>query len=110
MHWQQSNFEARTHEFLKHYRRCRNDICDLFAAGSPRTMTRYARIYSKAQFLNTHLVQNSDDPSNYRIQSTSAYPFNIEESPIFVPEKLIRFQMAGFLVVHGETVVVIQRR
>ena len=87
-------------------------------------MERYAQIYGDARILNAqlqndvhplvmqdyHLVEDGDDPSDRRIQLTSARPFNIEESPIFVPEKLIRFQMAGFLVVHGETVVVIQRR
>ena len=122
--WLQADFDSRAHDFLKHHLRHRNDICDLFAVGSPRTMERYARIYRDARPLNAqiqddihprimqdyHLVQDSDDPSGHRIQSTSAFPFDIEESPIFVPEKLIRFQMAGFLVVHGETVVVIQRR
>ena len=120
----QADFDSCTHEFLKHHRCHRNDICDLFAVGSPRTMERYAQIYRDARFLNAqiqedvhprvmqdyHLVPDSDEPSDHRIQSTSAYPFDIEESPVFVPEKLIRFQMAGFLVVHGETVVVIQRR
>ncbi len=124
VNWLRADFDFQTHEFLKHHRHHRNDICDLFAIGSPRTMERYAQIYRDAQLLNAqiqadvhprvmqdyHLVQDGDDPSDRRIQSTSAYPFDIEESPIFVPEKLIRYQMAGFLVVHGETVVVIQRR
>lgn len=123
-HWLQADFDLRAHEFLKHHRRHRNDICDLFAVGSPRTMERYAQIYKDARLLNAqlqddvhpqvmqdyHLVQDGDEPSDHRIQLTSANPFDIEESPIFVPEKLIRFQMEGFLVVHGETVVVIQRR
>ncbi len=122
--WLQADFHSRAHEFLKQHRRHRNDICDLFAVGSPRAMERYAQIYRDARLLNAqlqddvhpqvmqnyHLVQDSDEPSDRRIQPTSASPFDIEESPIFVPEKLIRFQMAGFLVVHGETVVVIQRR
>jgi hypothetical protein len=122
--WRQSNFETRAHEFLKYHRRHGNDICDLFAVSSPRTMKRYAKIYSEAHHLNTqiqddidprimqdyHLVQDGDEASDHRIQTTSAYPFDIEESPVFVPEKLIRFQMAGFLIVHGETIVVIQRR
>ncbi len=87
-------------------------------------MERYAQTYRDARLLNAQLqgdvhprimqdyrlVQDGDEPSDRRIQSTSAYPFDIEESPVFVPEKLIRFQMAEFLVVHGETVVVIQRR
>lgn len=122
--WLQADFDSRTHEFLRHHRRHRNDICDLFAVGSPQTMERYAQIYRDARLLNALLqedvnprvmqdyrfVQDTDDPSDRRIHSTSAYPFDIEESPVFVPEKLIRFQMAGYLVVHGETIVVIQRR
>ena len=122
--WLQTDFDSRVHEFLKHHRYHRNDICDLFAVGSPRTMERYAQIYRDARLLNAqlqddvhprvmqdyHLVPDGDEPSDHRIQSTSAYGFDIEESPVFVPEKLIRFQMAGFLVVHGETIVVIQRR
>ena len=120
----QADFDSRAHDFLKHHRCHQNDICDLFAIGSPRTMERYVRMYKDARLLNAqiqddvhpqvmrdyHLVQDGDEPSDRRIQLTSAHPFDIENSPIFVPEKLIRFQMAGFLVVHGETVVVIQRR
>ena len=122
--WLQADFDSRTHEFLTHHRCHQNDICDLFAVGSPHTMKRYTRIYKDVRLLNAqlqgsidprvmqdyHLVQDSDEPSDRRIHSTSAYPFDIEESPVFVPEKLIRLQMAGYLVVHGETVVVIQRR
>ena len=123
-HWLQADFDSRTHEFLKHHRRHRNDICDLFAVGSPQAMERYAQIYRDVRLLNAqvqedvhpqvmqgyHLVQDSDEPADRRIHPSAALPFDIEESPIFVPEKLIRFQMARFLVVHGETVVVIQRR
>ena len=122
--WLQADFDSRVHEFLKHHCRHRNDICDLFAVGSPRTMEQYTRIYRDARHLNAqiqddvaphvmrdyHLTSDSSEFSDHRIQATLAYPFDIEESPVFVPEKLIRFQMAGFLVVHGETVVVIQRR
>ena len=119
-----ADLDFRVHDFLKHHRRHQNDICDLFAVGSPQTMERYAQIYRDARLLNAqiqddvhprvmqdyHLVSDGDAPPDQRIQTTSAYPFDIEESPVFVPEKLIRFQMAGFLVVHGESVVVIQRR
>ena len=122
--WLLADFNLRAHDLLKHHLRHRNDICDLFAVGSPQAMERYAQIYKNARLLNAQLqedvhprvmqdydlVQDGDDPSGHRIRSTSAYPFDIEESPVFVPEKLIRYQMAGFLVVHGETVVVIQRR
>lgn len=120
----QADFDFRVHDFLKHHWHHRNDICDLFAVGSPQAMGRYAQIYKDAELLNAriqhdvhprimqdyHFIQDRDEPSDRRIQPTLANPFDIEESPIFVPEKLIRFQMAGFLVVHGETVVVIQRR
>ena len=122
-YWLEDGFEARAQEFLAQHRRHRNDICDLFAVGSPETMRHYAQIYSNAQALNSqlqadiepqvfqnyHLSQDDDNPADHRISSASP-SFDIENSPIFVPEKLIRYQMAGFLVVHGETVVVIQRR
>ena len=123
-HWLQPGFEARADEFLSGHRRHANDICDLFAVGSPQTMKHYAQTYSSAEALKEQiqgsverrilqdyqLAQDAENPCDHRIQATSAYPFDIENSPVFVPEKLIRFQMAGFLVVHGETVVVIQRR
>ncbi len=117
------DFEARTREFLEQHRHHTNDICDLFAVGSPQTLRHYAKIFSKADILIREIQDCADHQviddyslipdggsSDYRIQSTSAYPFDIESSPIFVPEKLIRLQMAGFLVVHGETIVNIQRR
>ncbi len=122
-HWLQDGFETRAQEFLAQHHRHRNDICDLFAVGSPETMRHYAQIYGNAQALNSqlqadiepqvihgyHFSQDDENPADRRISSASP-SFDIENSPIFVPEKLIRYQMAGFLVVHGETVVVIQRR
>lgn len=122
--WLRGDFESRAQEFLPCHRRHANDICDLFAVGTPQTMKHYTQIYSKAHLLIDQiqhsidpriiqyycLVQDGEEASDQRIQAASTYLFGIENSPIFVPEKLIRFQMAGFLVVHGETVVVIQRR
>lgn len=117
------DFEICIQKFLKYHRPHANDICDIFAVGSSKTMKHYTQIYNKAHLLIGQIqdsinprimqdycfVQDDEEASDRRIQSTSAYPFDIEESPIFVPEKLIRFQMAGFLIVHGETVVVIHR-
>ena len=122
--WLKDGFEARAREFLQDHLCHGNDICDLFAVGSPRTMKHYTNIYSNAEVLNAriqnaagphvmrnyHLVPDEENSSDRRIHATLEHSFDIENSPIFVPEKLIRSQMAGFLVVHGETVVVIHRR
>lgn len=87
-------------------------------------MERYARLYDDAEALFTRMMQNVDrqlvddyrlapdpeDERDSRIVGTASTTWDIEESPIFIPEKLIRYQMSDFLVVHGETMAVIQRR
>lgn len=123
-HWLQDGFEERTDAFLASHPRHTNDICDLFAVGSPRTMEHYARLYDNAEALFARMLQDADkrlvddyrlapdpdDERDSRIVGTTSTTWNIEESPIFIPEKLIRYQMSDFLVVHGETMAVIQRR
>lgn len=123
-HWLQDGFQERTDGFLASHTHHTNDICDLFAVGSPQVMERYARLYDDAEVLLTRMMQSADrhlvadyrlapdadDERDSRIVGTASTTWDIEKSPIFIPEKLIRYQMSDLLVIHGETMAVIQRR
>lgn len=121
--WLQDGFEPHSNDFLLHHRHG-NDICDLFAIANPSVMEQYTQVFAEAKMLNTQIIHaidqrfirdyemipDADNAADRRIVGAKSFNWNIEESPIFVPEKLIRHQMINTLVVHGETVMTISRR
>lgn len=122
--WLRDDFARRMDEFITKHLQHTNDICDLFAIGNPRVMERYTSIFDDIERLNGQLLSKAnsaliedyeleadpDDARDSRIKGTKSLAWNIENSPAFIPEKLIRLQMSGFLVVHGESIFVISRR
>ncbi len=116
------DFSVQAGRFLSRHRSHGNDICDLFAIASSPVMDRYcamfravAELYDIVKADNAAVIDeySLDQPyENRRIQRIVAARsgFEIENSPIFVPEKLIRANMRGSLVVHGENVFTIARR
>ena len=122
--WLKDGFERCINQFIERHPQHSNDICDLFAVGNPSVMKRYANIFNDAEQLNFRLLQSAnrsllddyelvpdaDDVRDKRIAGTKRTPWDIERSPAFIPEKLIRLQMIGSLVVHGESIFIIDRR
>ena len=100
-----------------------NDICDLYAISNSRTMRAYAdafpnirKIYDamKTVFkdqLADYVVEPDKVFGNVRkIMGTVSGHYDLERSPAFVPEKFIRQNMRRFVVVHGRSMFVIERR
>lgn len=116
------DFSAQASRFLSRHRSHGNDICDLFAIASSPVMDRYCAMFRASEELYDIVKADSaaaigryslEQPfENRRIQriATTQVEFDIEASPILVPEKLIRANMRGNLVVHGESVFTIARR
>ncbi len=123
-HQGQAALTDKVNSFLKEHRHHTNDICDLFAVGSPKVMERYTDIFNQADVLFSKVIAetprnimdgltltpDTDCSDDRRITATVETAWDIEVAPVFVPERLVRLQMAGVLVLHGETIVVIRRR
>lgn len=78
--------------------------------------TYVAGIYERLkQKLTDHLDDYITEPSSEKkripcIVNAHSVRFNIENSPIFVPGKIIRENLRGFVIAHGETCLVTERR
>ena len=99
-----------------------NDICDLFAIGAPHVIDRYSNmfltvgaIYARLKEQLSEAIPNyvtadvAEDPGVKKIVSIRSGEFDIEGAPVFVPEKLIRAAMKGFMVLHGDAIFTIAR-
>ena len=121
-HFRAPDYSEQAGLFLSRHRSHRNDICDLFAVASSPVMDRYCAMFPQAAAL--YDVVRSDNAAaidgysldqpyeNNQIRRIVAARsgFDIENSPIFVPEKLIRVNMRDTVVVHGESLFTIARR
>ena len=100
-----------------------NDICDLYAISNSRTMRIYADAYSNIRKIYDSMkTVFKDEIANYVIEQDTVFSnvgkitgtvsghYDLERSPAFVPEKFIRQNMRRFLVVHGRSMFVIERR
>ena len=98
-----------------------NDICDVFAIGSPAVMDRYCGMFPDVNRIYG-LVKNrfAGNIGSYHMETIGTKPTvkkiingardSMEEQPIFVPEKLIRMNMTDCLVVHGDSSFAVRRR
>ena len=115
--------DAPARHFLTSHPHHANDICDLYAISNPRTMQKYTdafpnikKIYNamktvaKDQIANYILEQDKVFNNINKITGTVSGHYDLERSPAFVPEKFIRQNMREFLVVHGRSMFVIERR
>ena len=104
-----------------------NDICDIFALGNPTTMDTYCGMFDRIKTIYPQVrevlsaeigrydldVQEFDGYTIKRIKGSVFRPggeCNLEGSPIFVPEKLLRFHMKDYIVLHSESIFGVRRR
>jgi len=116
-------FQGRFLSFFAQHKNHSNDVCDLFAISNSDTMNAYTAMFPNIvqiyDSIKRHNVKNLHDylldipwgdHKIKRIFDVKSKSWDIEASPIFIPEKFIRFYLTDTLVLHYKSVFSVRRR
>lgn len=116
-HFRSPDFDILLNAYLSTHGDHVNDICDLYAIAGPQGMTHYTGALRNAAAIYYRILHiyrdvpvqlwstepDTDDLRDLRVLDMKHYPGGLEHAAFFFPEKILRFGLGSYMVVHAES-------